>query len=75
MGMNIAATPGAQANDASQSLNPSVNGARPTNNGLRINGVDAANMLNAGGGLGNHVGIPLEALEEVKVQTALAARR
>jgi len=75
MGMNIAATPGAQADDASQSLNPSVNGARPTNNGLRINGVDATPMLNAGGGLGNHVGIPLEALEEVKVQTALAARR
>ena len=70
-GMNIATTPGAQGDDATQSLNPSVNGARPTNNGLRINGVDATNMLNAGGGLGNNVGIPLEALEQVKVQTAL----
>ncbi len=48
-----------------------MNGARPTNNGLRINGVDATNMLNAGGGLGNNVGIPLEALDEVRVQTAL----
>ncbi len=28
-------------------------------------------MLNAGGGLGNNVGIPLEALDQVKVQTAL----
>ncbi len=36
-GLNIATTPGAQGDDASQSLNPSVNGARPTNNGLRIN--------------------------------------
>jgi hypothetical protein len=70
-GMNVATVPGAQADDASQSLNPSVNGARPTNNGLRINGIDATNMLNAGGGLGNNVGIPLEALEEVQVQTAL----
>ena len=70
-GLNIATTPGAQGDDASQSLNPSVNGARPTNNGLRINGVDATNMLNAGGGLGNNVGIPLEALDEVRVQTAL----
>lgn len=70
-GLNIATTPGAQGDDAAQSLNPSVNGARPTNNGLRINGVDATNMLNAGGGLGNNVGIPLEALEHVKVQTAL----
>lgn len=70
-GLNIATTPGAQGDDASQSLNPSVNGARPTNNALRINGVDATNMLNAGGGLGNNVGIPLEALAQVKVQTAL----
>ena len=70
-GLNIATTPGAQGDDASQSLNPSVNGARPTNNGLRINGVDATNMLNAGGGLGNSVGIPLEAFEQVEVQTAL----
>ena len=70
-GLNIATTPGAQGDDASQSLNPSVNGARPTNNGLRINGIDATNMLNAGGSLGNNVGIPLEALDEVRVQTAL----
>jgi hypothetical protein len=33
--------------------------------------VDATNMLNAGGGLGNNVGIPLDALDEVQVQTAL----
>ncbi len=70
-GLNIATTPGAQGDDASQSLNPSVNGARPTNNGLRINGVDATNMLNAGGGLGNSIGIPLDALEQVDMQTAL----
>ena len=70
-GLNIATAPGTQGDDASQSLNPSVNGARPTNNGLRINGIDATNMLNAGGSLGNNVGIPLEALDEVKVQTAL----
>jgi len=70
-GLNIATSPGAQGDDASQSINPSVNGARPTNNGLRINGVDATNMLNAAGSLGNSVGIPLDALEEVDVQTAL----
>ena len=70
-GLNIATAPGTQGDDASQSLNPSVNGARPTNNGLRINGIDATNMLNAGGGLGNNVGIPLDALEEIEVQTAL----
>ena len=70
-GLNIATNPGTQTEDASQSLNPSVNGARPTNNALRINGVDATNMLNASGGLGNSVSIPLDALEEVEVQTAL----
>ncbi|MDO8794496.1 MAG: TonB-dependent receptor [Vicinamibacterales bacterium] len=70
-GLNIATNPGAQQEDASQSLNPSVNGARPTNNGLRINGIDATNMLNAGGGLGNSVSIPLDALDQVEVQTAL----
>lgn len=70
-GLNVARTPGGQADDASQSLNPSVNGARPTNNGLRINGIDATNMLNAGGGLGNSISIPLDALEHVEVQTAL----
>ena len=69
-GLNIATNPGTQADDSSQSLNPSVNGARPTNNGLRINGVDATNMLNASGGLGNSITIPLDALEEVDVQTA-----
>ena len=70
-GLNIATNPGTQTEDASQSLNPSVNGARPTNNALRINGIDATNMLNASGGLGNSVSIPLDALEEVEVQTAL----
>jgi outer membrane receptor protein involved in Fe transport len=72
-GLNVSRTPGATGtgDDTAQSLNPSVNGARPTNNGLRINGIDATNMLSAGGGLGNGVGIPLEALEEVRVQTAL----
>jgi outer membrane receptor protein involved in Fe transport len=70
-GLNIATNPGTQGDDASQSLNPSVNGARPTNNALRINGIDATNMLNANGALGNSISIPLEALEEVEVQTAL----
>jgi outer membrane receptor protein involved in Fe transport len=70
-GLNVATNPGAQAEDSSQSLNPSVNGARPTNNGLRINGVDATNLLNASGGLGNSINIPLDALEEVEVQTSL----
>ena len=31
-GMNLATAPGSQADDGTQSLNPSVNGARPTNN-------------------------------------------
>jgi outer membrane receptor protein involved in Fe transport len=70
-GLNLATNPGAQAEDASQSLNPSVNGARPTNNGLRINGIEATNMLAASGGLGGSIGIPLDALEEVDVTTAL----
>ena len=70
-GLNLATNPGQQSDDASQSLNPSVNGARPTNNGLRINGIDATNMLNASGGLGSNIAIPLDALEEVEVQTAL----
>jgi outer membrane receptor protein involved in Fe transport len=70
-GLNIATNPGTQAEDSSQSLNPSVNGARPTNNGLRINGIDATNMLNASGGLGNSINIPLDALEEVEVHTSL----
>lgn len=70
-GLNIATTPGGQTDDASQSLNPSVNGARPTSNALNVNGVDVTNMLNASGGLGGSVGLPLEALDEVEVQTAL----
>ena len=70
-GLNLATAPGTQADDASQSLNPSVNGARPTNNGLRINGIDATNMLNSSGSLGASVALPLEALEEVEVQTSL----
>ena len=74
-GLNIATNPGTQADDASQSLNPSVNGARPTNNALRLNGIDVTNMLNGGGGLGSNVVIPLEALEGVEVQTALPSAR
>jgi hypothetical protein len=70
-GLNIATNPGTQADDASQSLNPSVNGARPTNNNLRVNGIDVTNMLNGGGGLGNNVMIPLDALAGVDIQTAL----
>ncbi|MGH9203967.1 MAG: carboxypeptidase regulatory-like domain-containing protein, partial [Vicinamibacterales bacterium] len=70
-GLNIATNPGTQGDDSSQSLNPSVNGARPSNNGLRINGVDATNMLNVNGSLGNNIGIPLDALEEIELQTAL----
>lgn len=70
-GLNIATNPGTQGTDATQSLNPSVNGARPTNNAVRINGIDATNMLNAGGGLGSNIGLPLDALEEVQVETAL----
>jgi hypothetical protein len=70
-GLNIATNPGTQGDDASQSLNPSVNGARPTNNGVRVNGIDVTNMLNGGGGLGNNVVIPLDALAGVDVQTAL----
>ena len=48
-----------------------MNGARPTNNGLRVNGIDATNLLNASGGLGSNISIPLDALEEVEMQTAL----
>lgn len=70
-GLNIATTPGAQAEDATQSLNPSVNGARPTNNALRINGIDATNLLNQGGGLGNNINVPLDAVEAIEVQSAL----
>ncbi len=70
-GMNLATSPGAQADDGTQSLNPSVNGARPTNNSLMINGVDATNMMNGGGSLGNNITVPLDALEAVEMQTAL----
>jgi hypothetical protein len=70
-GLNVATSPGAQAADGTQSLNPSVNGARPTNNSLSINGVDATNMMNGGGSLGNNITVPLDAIEEVEVQTAL----
>lgn len=70
-GLAITTTPGSQTEDASQSLNPSVNGARPTNNALSLNGVDVTNMMNRGGGLGSNVSVPLDALEMVEVQTAL----
>ena len=71
--LNLATEPGAQAEDGSQTLNPSVNGARPTNNSLRVNGIDTTNMLSASGGLGGSLGVPLEALEEIEVQTALTS--
>ncbi|MBC8165981.1 MAG: carboxypeptidase regulatory-like domain-containing protein [Bryobacteraceae bacterium] len=70
-GLNLATTPGAQTEDASQSLNPSVNGARPTNNALLLNGVDTTNMLNNGGGLGSNLSLSLDAIENVELQTAL----
>lgn len=70
-GMNLATSPGGQTEDASQSLNPSVNGARPTNNSMAINGLDATNMMNASGGLGSSINVPLDALEMVEMQTAL----
>jgi hypothetical protein len=70
-GMNLATAPGGQADDGTQSLNPSVNGARPTNNSMAINGLDATNMMNANGGLGNSISVPLDALEMVEMQTAL----
>jgi len=74
-GMNIATSPGNQGDDASQSLNPSVNGARPTNNALMINGIDATNMMNGNGSLGNNVNIPLDSIEVVEMQTALYSAR
>ncbi|MDX2032084.1 MAG: carboxypeptidase regulatory-like domain-containing protein [Blastocatellia bacterium] len=70
-GLNIATTPGAQVEDSAQSLNPSINGARPTNNSLRLNGVDGTNLLNRSGGLGNNLIVPLDSLEVVSVQSAL----
>lgn len=70
--LQLANGPGMQAEDASQTLNPSVNGARPTSNALRVNGIDTTNMLSASGGLGASLGVPLEALDEIEVQTALS---
>gem|GEM_PF-1253963 len=70
-GLNIATTPGTQSDDATQSLNPSVNGARPTSNAVRINGIDATNLLNRNGSLGNNINVPLDALETIETQTAL----
>jgi outer membrane receptor protein involved in Fe transport len=67
-GMNLATSPGGQGDDGSQSLNPSVNGARPTNNSVSINGLDTTNMMNANGSLGNNLSVPLDALEVVEVQ-------
>lgn len=70
-GLNLATSPGGQTEDGTQSLNPSVNGARPTNNSLSVNGLDATNMMNGSGSLGNNISVPLDALEMVEVQTAL----
>ncbi len=70
-GLNLTTRPGAQADDGAQSINPSVNGARPTSNSLSINGVDATNMMTANGSLGNNIAVPLDALEAVEMQTAL----
>lgn len=70
-GLNMATAPGSQSDDGTQSLNPSVNGARPTNNSLMINGVDATNMMNGSGSLGSNINVPLDALEAVEMQTAL----
>ncbi len=70
-GLNITTTPGTQTEDSAQSLNPSINGARPTNNSLRLNGIDGTNLLNRSGGLGNNLIVPLDSLEVVSVQSAL----
>ncbi|HYP14933.1 MAG TPA: carboxypeptidase regulatory-like domain-containing protein, partial [Bryobacteraceae bacterium] len=70
-GISLATAPGSEGDDATQSLNPSVNGARPTNNSLMINGVDATNMMNGTGSLGSNINVPLDALEAVEMQTAL----
>lgn len=69
-GMNLATAPGQQTEDAVQSLNPSVNGARPASNAVQLNGLDLTNMMNSAGGLGNNINVPLDALQEVEVQTA-----
>ena len=70
-GINIATSPGSQADDGSQSINPSVNGARPTSNAVAVNGIDTTNMMNGGGSLGNNITVPLDSLEAIEVQTAL----
>lgn len=70
-GINLATSPGSQTDDGSQSINPSVNGARPTSNAVSVNGIDATNMMNGGGSLGNNITVPLDSLEAVEVQTAL----
>jgi hypothetical protein len=70
-GLNLPTAPGSETDDGTQSLNPSVNGARPTNNSLLINGVDATNMMNGAGSLGSNINVPLDALEAVEMQTAL----
>jgi hypothetical protein len=62
-GLNLPTAPGSETDDATQSLNPSVNGARPTSNSLMINGVDATNMMNGAGSLGSNINVPLDALE------------
>ena len=69
-GINLATAPGTQDADGAQSLNPSVNGARPTNNSLSINGIDATNMMNGNGSLSNNISIPLDSIEYVEVQTS-----
>ena len=70
-GINIATSPGAQGDDGNQSINPSVNGARPTSNAVAVNGIDTTNMMNGGGSLGNNITVPLDSLEAIEVQTAL----
>jgi len=69
--INIATSPGSQTDDGNQSLNPSVNGARPTSNAVAVNGIDTTNMMNGGGSLGNNITVPLDSLEAIEVQTAL----
>jgi len=70
-GMNLATEPGAQAEDGAQALNPSVNGQRPTSNALTVNGVDATNMMNSNGTLGNNLNVPLDDVDIIEVQGAL----
>ena len=70
-GIKIGTSPGSQADDGSQSINPSVNGARPTSNAVAVNGIDTTNMMNGGGSLGNNITVPLTSIEAIEVQTAL----